>query len=1067
MLAQPISLASSRPSSFLKMRFLAFTLALPLLGANQALVCPGPTWGSTATVPSSAPFTSIGSYRVEGRMFLTTFSGTNNYLDLAGDHKIQYTGGILYFVGLEHSTDYFTFSSPSTQLPSDLSFRMMRDLSTGNFTLETWKADGTQYAIQTLTAVTGTTSIAGSEQICGPGGFNGGVTTMDFMRVYNTAIPIGSPPPAPITSPTIPSTVLDYEFTGNLNDSSGNGVTLSPSSSATFTSTIPTYNPLAYASGLQVLRANSSNWSISGAQSFSYVGTGALTYSWTLGTCPNSPTLSGSSTSVLSVIGSTTVFGDCSFNLTVTDESSNSGSAASEVGGVLANSSGVVNVTAEANANVATVLGPQQMYGTNPWPWADQNHKFQADFYAPLLANSTFAGTVPSITHGGSTGATQVTYVVVAVGSSGNVIAISQPGVTTNSSATLTGSNTNIIPTLSLMGSSSCTVYRTVAPSSPSSTGIIGSVTCGSPLVDTGLAGDSSTAPTNPYPDWMTPLSGTISLTNGVATVTGTSTNFQRDFCSGGTSPTGQDVFVVWTTASAAPLGIPQKTPYTISGCSSATSMTLNSSYVGTTASGLSYSIMRNYGAWINGSTNYNYYDAVLAFQSMYYISGLSVYHMAANNLADYWMEMPYLDYFRATGGNVLPGRVKSMTGLTVRYLESNPTGYLSGIQNAAAFWVNTYPTLPTQTMQNCQPRPGGAGVCPSSNSVFPYDSRDYLGYPIWEVALGALFDPTNAAADKVWLNNNIAAELTIQSDLNANWGANKVWPALQSGMCATGFNGYTGTVTLTNGSATVTGSGTNWSSSLCFGTQGGEQMLVSFDDDTTPYCPVYVSAAQFTLRDAATCTTPTNYGGVSRSAAYWMMAVTNTNNGGIDGDSGPGPALPPFMDGILMSGWYFAYLATSNATVAQFVKDSANWLETYGERSSTGGVYYSRISPWCEYNGGPEGRDGCGSDSTSGSRFLSLEDMGGFAFAAVLNPVYIGNLDQLYAHTFGKLGGPNTDGQYATELDSPSLSKWKDFGFGYGIGAGARAPAVPSSSATNSGSVSASKSVSAVSSVH
>jgi hypothetical protein len=1048
-------------------------MALSAFGANEALVCGGSTWGATGNAPNSPPFLNIESYRYEGRLVSNGFSGssgTMSVLNLGGRGAVAYISATstLYFYLAE--SEGASFQLTGSQIPSgDFMFRVQRNTSTQQLSLEIWTGGNPLgYTLYTLPQYNGAlVSFAGQDYVCGPNGYNGSTATVDYIRLYNSALPIGSAPPAPISSTTIPAPLLDYEFTGNLNDTSGNAITLT-GSSPTYTNTIPTYNPYSAVVTPQVLAAGSgaANWSISAALSFSWVGTGALTYAWTLGTCANSPTLSGTTTATLTVTGSTTVFGECDFDLTVTDESSNTGTAVAQVGGIYVNSVGVVNVTTEASANVAQAIGPLIGWGYNIWPYADQNNFTQANLYAPLLANSTFAGTVPSISQSGTSGTTQYDYVVVAVGSSGNPIAVSQPGITTGGNATLTSGNYNVIPMPSLSSASYCGVYRIVSKGSPSGTGWIGTGTCGTNFSDTGLtAGNdpwSSTAPaTNPYPDWETALPGTITISG--TTVTGSGTNFIRDLCAGGSSSTGQDVLVVWSTASKQPTAVAQLWPINSSWtCGSTTSLTLSNSYGGPTPNG-TYSIMRNYGAWINQSTNYNYYDVVLAFYSTYFRTGLTQYLRAASNLADYWIEMPYIDYYRSSGGNVLAGRIKALAGLTIRYLLNSSANYLAGIQNAAAYWVTTYPTLPTQTMQNCMPRPSGGGACPSSNSVFPYDTRDLLGYPVWQVALAALYDTnsTNVTADKAWLSSNISTELSIQTDLNLNWAANKMWPMLSSGMCATGWpipggGTYAGTVTLTNGSATVTGSGTNWSSSNCFGVHGNEQILVSFDNDTTPYCPVYVSSTQITLKDAATCITTTNYGGVSRSGAYWMMNVANTNAslfGNGDGDGGPGAGMAVFMDGILMSGWYYAYLATGNSTVNQFLSDSAGWLENYGERPSTGGVYYGRISPCCEYNGGPEGKPGCGDDNSSGSRFLALEDLGGYGFATSRHGSFQTDLEQLYAHVFGKLGGPLTDGGYATELDSPSLAKWKDFGFAYGVGAAARIPAILASLSGNVGS--------------
>ncbi|HLH40138.1 MAG TPA: hypothetical protein VKX39_13395 [Bryobacteraceae bacterium] len=532
--------------------------------------------------------------------------------------------------------------------------------------------------------------------------------------------------------------------------------------------------------------------------------------------------------------------------------------------------------------------------------------------------------------------------------------------------------------------------------------------------------------PRIPPDDWMNPLAGTIAVSNGSRTITGTGTTFRADFCAGGSTPSGQDQFVIWTSDGT---NIPRKAPYGIASCDSDTSLTLNGAYSGASSNGLTYSKMANYGTWINGSSNVNYYDAVLAFYSLYYRTGLSQYQSYARTLADRWMSMPFIDYFRATGGAALVPREKAMAGLMIRYFDGQPA------------WMQAFE-------RNCD-----AVSADVPGNVPPYDGRE-MHYDLWQVSLCAMYDPdpVKAAAYQAWINQSIAQSwLPQQIAQRTIWGAAGAWGSFGYNDCRTGWHAWTGTVSLINGSATVTwdgsGSPTNWTAADCFGTDANElneQRWIRFDNDSRIYYPVFVSPTQLTLKQADGVT-DAPYEGITRSGGSYDFSDTNTGNSGTpDGDAGPGPGVAPFLQGIVMTAWYYAYLATGNPQARQFVEDNADWLVNYGIRKPASGLYYARLAPHCE----PirEGIPGCSADDVAGSRFLSLQTFGGLARAALLFPGRYDDAGELlYAAAYGAMGGPGTDANWATELqDDVALaeSKWKDFGFAFGVGGGSCWPA-------------------------
>lgn len=117
-------------------------------------------------------------------------------------------------------------------------------------------------------------------------------------------------------------------------------------------------------------------------------------------------------------------------------------------------------------------------------------HQVGALLVGPLDPPAT-----PVVTPQGAGGGVTWTYVVVATLDSGAHTAASSAGSTSTGNDTLDGTNFNRITWGSLPGASSYDVYRTVAGTTPATTGFIGSTT-DLVLDDKALAGDSNVAPT-------------------------------------------------------------------------------------------------------------------------------------------------------------------------------------------------------------------------------------------------------------------------------------------------------------------------------------------------------------------------------------------------------------------------------------------------------------------------------------------------------------------------------------------------------------------------------------------
>jgi hypothetical protein len=123
----------------------------------------------------------------------------------------------------------------------------------------------------------------------------------------------------------------------------------------------------------------------------------------------------------------------------------------------------------------------------------------------------------------GTVGTTTITYKIVALSQNGHTAA-SAAGTTTTANATLTAANAVLVTWDVVPGAQSYNVYRTAAGgTSPTTTGLIGNVINATSLLDTGLAGDSSTAPTTNTTGGIVASGGVTGAggTNYIATETG------------------------------------------------------------------------------------------------------------------------------------------------------------------------------------------------------------------------------------------------------------------------------------------------------------------------------------------------------------------------------------------------------------------------------------------------------------------------------------------------------------------------------------------------------------------
>ena len=686
-------------------------LASSLFAGTQSVA---PLLAGSYTLPSSAPFNNAASFYITIRIHNWTTPGS------AQDVNCTVAGGLclnldtLGNLRAVVSKDTLTGNPTAAMYVGDSIARLRRDTVGMTYTLEMFNP-------ATGACISNTQNITslGNNNWSGSGGGFGGVSPtlrVAYFRWGNT-----TPPPICTGMPLetdSPGNILDYEFEGNANDTSGNTISLSGYGSAMYVAT-PTYaptcqgqDPMGGLGGLfnvNVISANtlaSINWVICTSES---VGPSGLTYVWTKATCPNA-TLSSATAALPNLLD--TAFGQCVLNGTVTD-GVNPTSVVTTLGSVPVDGHCVV-VT--GNPTLDLIIKRQIRYGCNPWLYADQRAAAWAQHIGALQSTSTYLD------------------------------------------------------------------------------------------------------------QWNTNLGGMVTITTnlGVTTIVGSGTNFQNDFCNGGTSQAPNTFLIAWITDARA-VGGTKRIPLGGSGltCNTSTLITLGAPYngtLGTAATNIQYSLWNTADSWVGQSTNNNYYDNVLAFYTLYYRTGITQFLTYARTLADRWFTMPYFDQ-GLNDCNVdtcLVPRIVSYTGMIVRELDGRPD-MVTGLDA----WADTVSVH-------------GFGL------TWGNDIREQA-YGTSVFALCGIVDTTGHKA---------TCQGYVQTAINTLWTPYRLtggsWRDSLIGNTTYVMQSFapsatlTGTVTISNGSSVLVGSGTGWSSasfpSNCTGNECDVWLTPSNADPSSPF---------------------------------------------------------------------------------------------------------------------------------------------------------------------------------------------------------------------------------------
>jgi hypothetical protein len=751
---------------------------------------------------------------------------------------------------------------------TDVVVRVQRDVANRQYTFEVCDATGGNCQSSTaVIAAFGSVSWAGVKVGLNPG------YSLAFLRWFSSVVPVGTP--IPVAGAT--GDLADWEFEGNLADSSGHGLNMTGGTYPYTYVPTPTYPPVCNAGKQQAFRAGYPG-RLDGSGSTPLDGGSTLSYVWQQVSGPSQVKWSSQSrlpagpapmthTSVQPEIAGL-IAGSYTFQLTVTDGSGQSTRCTVNDGAVATDSNDVVITN---NPAVDTLLGPLMLYGANPWPWFDDRHKAEADMQ---IANMD-----------------------------------------------------------------------------------------------------------QYYPAyWDVADQGTITVTIGSSTVTGTGTNFTTQLCQGRGSPSAPIsgvAIVIWY-----PTGTPGQTgrrQMGVASCQSDTQLTMSAAWPNNVAggSGLSYADNLNRQAWSYNMSPANYYDNVAAFYALYYRSGIVDYLNAARKLADRFWECPQLDRGNAyvlnpANGTISDyawaGRSVSIMGMVLRALDGRPDMW-AGLHEIWDFFGNVYiGNSPGNDHYDVAWEPG------------LWDQREEA-YHLAMISYCALYDTDATYRSKCqgWVSGAITGLFTDTHFADGGW----------QGLSAFYYSWTTPptTVTLTHGSAAVVGNGTSWTSSQFTAISGipsymwftntSSQPANNAGGDPVAYTPAFVDATHLMLDRPYEGATGTH---------GWVLSPPNVDVPFV------GYGSQPFCAGMLGVAFDFAAkaIATSdpaNSTLAHSYNVSmAHWLKTYGYWSRNSAVYYGVQYVNCQAPI-PEGNNPCtgGLDADS-ARVLSAEVIRAVAAAYAYN---------------------------------------------------------------------------------
>jgi hypothetical protein len=337
----------------------------------------------TAHLPNSAPWTNLATWRAEFRLHDFHYNGS--YQVIFGSRSFSLRMGPDNAVLLTSWRD----DSAACQLylpgRSDVLFRFQRDAANSRLLAEAWNAGGGGYFQATCPLRTVGVANDGDSDIA-VGSLEG---SLAYLRVYHSLVPLGAAP-----GNRSDGDLLDYEFEDTGKDLARR-IHLRMSS-AVYSAT-PAYAPAAMFGQYPAPRTfavGAPGVELDGSSSFTATDNAALTYVWTQVSGPAGGVFSDST--AVSTRFAASAPGTYELQLSVTDRLGKSSSRKIKFGAVQIGAGGLIHVPDPA---IGRVLGPLSISGSSPWPWYDATERADADVLIPYqtaypAAGVRLAGTV-------------------------------------------------------------------------------------------------------------------------------------------------------------------------------------------------------------------------------------------------------------------------------------------------------------------------------------------------------------------------------------------------------------------------------------------------------------------------------------------------------------------------------------------------------------------------------------------------------------------------------------------------------------------------------------------------
>jgi hypothetical protein len=361
--------------AFLLILFLLFSVSIA--NAAQSITLNGSSQYAVRTISNSTPFTSVTPWRVEMRV--TDIASGAIYRLADNDHfYIQLntsTGQLIVFSWDSEITDTTVTVNGFSSHLTDITIRVQKDSANNRYTVEAWDSDSaTRFASGAGAATTSARNFGGDnfyigaqsiEQNGSAGKYTNG--RIAFFRWYSTVVSYESAIKPTLYANT--ADLLQYEFEGDGNDSSGNSQTLTQVGTPTFNTT-PAITPVANAGTDVPGRVAGVTFGLDCSNSAAGDGGPITTYAWTR--TAGSGSIASPSSATTNITGISA--GQSTFQCEVGDGVTTDTDTV-DVGVVDTNADGTVNV---GNAGISRILGPMfpaSHAGYTALPWYQQNQE--------------------------------------------------------------------------------------------------------------------------------------------------------------------------------------------------------------------------------------------------------------------------------------------------------------------------------------------------------------------------------------------------------------------------------------------------------------------------------------------------------------------------------------------------------------------------------------------------------------------------------------------------------------------------------------------------------------------